>query len=636
MTVTKAMERLYFEGRANGLSMNKAARGAGFSESTAKRLETGSPDAGKYRLAARNSREMPDPMRRKDLCPEAKRALNDFGYFQQRYLGRIPVYWQVQAAKKIVELLNTTDKEYAVINAPPGSGKSTLFTHDVACWIICQRRDVRLLIGSATSKLAGTYVARLRRTLESVIPIVAEDGDRENGTAVDAVTTVSADFGRFKPTDHETWTKEAFLVEQYDGLSITEKEPTVTGVGRDQEFIGGRYDICIWDDLVTTNRLRSMEMIEKDRDWWDTYAERRLEPGGLLLLQGQRMGAEDLYHYCLDMEVVGGEDNQPEFDEDIEESHVANDRGTDTPRKYHHIIFKAHYGELCTGKHRRDAKPYPQSCLLYPARLPWRDISPIMHNRPEVFATVYQQEDVAASEVLVNPIWVSGNGKEFPGCWDKDRNRLEVPQGLIGGMGGFWSVMSCDPSPSRFWGIQWWLFHPESNQRFLLDLERRGMDADDFLDWNYNEGRFTGLLHEWWETSRSLGVTITHVIVEVNAAQRFLLQYDHVRRWMAMTGVEIVAHSTHRNKSDSEYGIQTLGPHWKYGRVRLPGKGEGRLCSLKLVEEVTKYPKGGTDDQVLAEWFTEWQFPILWQPEASSDSAGWRPSWLKASEVVPA
>ncbi len=64
MAVTKAQERLYWEGRANGLSMVKAARGAGFSESTAKRLESKAPDGGAYRLAARNAREMPDPMRR--------------------------------------------------------------------------------------------------------------------------------------------------------------------------------------------------------------------------------------------------------------------------------------------------------------------------------------------------------------------------------------------------------------------------------------------------------------------------------------------------------------------------------------------------------------------------------------------
>ena len=139
--------------------------------------------------------------------------------------------------------------------------------------------------------------------------MLADDEDKIKGIAVDAEATLSEDFGRFKPVDHESWTKDAFIVQQYDGSGITSKEPTWTAVGRDQEFIGGRYDFCIWDDLVTSNRLRTLEAIEKDRDWWDTYAERRLEPGGLLILQGQRMGANDLYRYCLDMEVVEIEDD---------------------------------------------------------------------------------------------------------------------------------------------------------------------------------------------------------------------------------------------------------------------------------------------------------------------------------------
>ena len=52
---------------------------------------------------------------------------------------------------------------------------------------------------------------------------------------------------------------------------------------------------------MSLKRLRTLELIESDQRWWDSYAERRLEPAGLLILQGQRMGAEDLYRYCIDM-----------------------------------------------------------------------------------------------------------------------------------------------------------------------------------------------------------------------------------------------------------------------------------------------------------------------------------------------
>src|ERR1035437_6675144 len=338
---------IYLEARAKGLNMTKAARLASISLSSAKTYERRHPDNSEYRRAARSAREQPDPRRLSKLPPEALHALKDFNYFQLRYLGRIGLPWQEDAAHRVAELLHSPDKEYVVINACPGAGKSSLFTYAIPLWLTCQDRAIRGLVGSATAKLGSQYVALIRRALETTLPILADDEDRLKGIATDAEATLSEDFGRFKPVDHESWTKDAFIVQQYDGASLTSKEPTWTAVGRDQEFIGGRYDFCIWDDLVTPNRLRSLEMMEKDRDWWDMYAERRLEPGGLLILQGQRMGANDLYRYCLDMEV--GQDEDDEEDDDVEgiELREGEDR---TPRKYHHIIFKAHYEELCQGK----------------------------------------------------------------------------------------------------------------------------------------------------------------------------------------------------------------------------------------------------------------------------------------------
>jgi hypothetical protein len=1163
-----------------------AARAAGFSESTGKRLEGKHPDGGSYRLAARNAREMPDPMKTADLSSEAQRALEDFGYFQRRYLGMIALPWQVEEGEKIVELLESPDKEYAVMNGPPGcltgdtkikvnragntktfrldelvfkfnggtsgqgmkkwdpsiptfaqgaavsgnkswglhvrkaeltgafcsgekevyelrtvngrtikatadhhfaidggamvplsdlspgdcvlvnagqggrnegakqwydsieglvrhpqrgawpyrqpthrlaveadmnglrldwfvallrdrdanldnlqfldplqavhhidqnthnndlsnlavklhidhwrdhgldggwvhvashiqgdlvesityvgteptfdlevmdaphnfvanefvvhnSGKTQINSYALPLWLTARDRGLRGLIGSVTGRMAVTYTQRIRRALETVLPLEADSEDITKGIAMDALATLSEDFGRFKPVDHESWTKDAFIVEQLGGVSITNKEPTWTAVGRDQEFIGGRYDFCMWDDLVSLKRMRTIEMIEEDRDWWDSYAERRLEPGGLLILQGQRLNSEDLSRYCLNME-VGLDDEDDEDDEEIGSlggSELRQEEGI--RRKYHHIKFKAHYEELCLGKptHKISAPAYPEGCLLAPRRLTWKELSSIQRNKPDTYAVVFQQEDVGASEVLVPKIWIDGNGAEFPGCWDKNRDRLEIPSGLSGET---WSVMSCDPSPSRFWGIQWWClaagskiatlrgeipiesvrsddkvltrggwrdvqhvtymgdkavlniqlsngrtlrctpdhkilttggwyradeltsasfvvaphsgssrtgsagsftslthdqvlsevgmsartmsfshldndvggaphvglvvldgevdgpytqavpaemadfnllrnftdqraicesvgktlpvatqrpsdhpvgtasscllstvpdstvtdciasveeeldvdsdplsqgvrsvvtgftdnglftdnwvsasagvhvvsitpglfmpvydigvegdlheftaegvivhncFHPDSDQRFLIDLERRAMDADDFLDWNNNDQAFTGLLQEWWQTSVTLGFPITHVIVEVNAAQRFLLQFEHVRRWMMKTNVEIIPHSTHANKSNAEYGVQTLRPHYRFGRVRLPGKGEGRLCSMKLIEEVTRYPKGSTDDELMAQWFTEWQYPLIYQPSAANDTQAWRPSWMVA------
>ena len=92
--------------------------------------------------------------------------------------------------------------------------------------------------------------------------------------------------------------------------------------------------------------------------------------------------------------------------------------------------------------------------------------------------------------------------------------------------------MTVDPSPTRFWAIEWWVYQPSTEFRWLMDLERTPMEAGEFFDFNPATRQFTGLLDEWVNTSRELGLPITHV-VEDNAAQRFLLQYDMVHQWMA-------------------------------------------------------------------------------------------------------
>jgi hypothetical protein len=296
------------------------------------------------------------------------------------------------------------------------------------------------------------------------------------------------------------------------------------------------------------------------------------------------------------------------------------------------VLYKAHYVERCEPAvtHKRLAEPYPSGCLLSPQRLPWRELSAKMRNRSDRFEVVYQQQDADPSSVLVPKNWIFG-GDGHPGCLDETRDRLEIPRDANGSpllQGDLVSVMTVDPSPTRFWAIEWWIYQPAAEFRWLMDLEKRPMEAGEFLDYNPATRQFTGILEEWVQTSRDLGLPITHCVVEDNAAQRFLLQYNTVHQWMALRGVEIVPHSTHRNKSDPEYGVETIAQHYQFGRVRLPYKrnSDGWVCSTKLIEEVTHYPHGRTDDCVMAHWFLEWNLPKIYAPEVA-EGKQWRPSW---------
>jgi hypothetical protein len=494
-----------------------------------------------------------------------------------------------------------------------------LFTHDIPAWLTVRNRQIRGMMGAATTALASRYTNRLRRTLARTLPEKCSDDWRIQGWAYDADATLADDFGRFQAIG-DTWTADQFVVQQYETQGqISEKEPTWSAYGQDAGFIGGRFDFVVWDDLVDPKKQKTIEAKEDLQNYWDDVSEPRLEPGGLLILNGQRLSSDDLYRYCLDKQV--GED-------------VDFDTGelVGMKPKYHHILYKAHYEEKCRGPetHVPTAPNYPDGCLLSKWRLPWREINALMTNRAERFEVVYQQQDSDPASVLVKPDWIFGrNGA--PGCVDTDRDRLELPTQANGApalTGDLVSVMTVDPSPTKYWAILWWIYQPSTEFRWLMDLERRPMQADEFLDFNYARGKHTGLLEEWVETSRDLGYPITHVVVEDNAAQRFLLQYDHVRRWMALRGVEIIPHSTHRNKSDAEYGVETIAQHYQFGRVRLPYKrdSQGWVCSTRLIDEVTHYPHGRTDDIVMAHWFLEWNLPRIYSPN-EAEGKMWRPSW---------
>ena len=175
------------------------------------------------------------------------------------------------------------------MNEPPGSGKSTLFTHDIPCWLIARDRSIRIQVGSRTERQARMYVGRIKRSLERDAPLRADTDSLEAGVAFDADACLQDDYGAFRPEGRsDMWRAEGLTVRQLDGASLDDKEPTVSAWGMDSGFLGGRFDLVVWDDLADRKNSSTPDGRAILQDWWDTEAETRLEPRGLLLLQGQR------------------------------------------------------------------------------------------------------------------------------------------------------------------------------------------------------------------------------------------------------------------------------------------------------------------------------------------------------------
>ena len=551
-------------------------------------------------------------------------ALKDFGLFRRRFMGRVATPWQIMAANKIVELLDSPHDEYLVLNCPPGSGKSTLLT-DICTWVLCRNRATRIMYGSAAQAPASDYTNRVMNDLTRPEPTRATTREVLHGLAVDGESTLQKAYGAFKPANGAKWTKEKFYVQQIDGTTVQEKEPNMVAFGRDSTFLGGRFDLVVWDDLVSEKTLRTTEAREALIGWWNNTAETRVEPGGLNVLVGQRLSADDLYRYCIDL--PSGADMEEDGD-------GALPMDGNYARKYTHLVFPAHDEDKCQGTvdnpdHKLDGRYWPEGCLLDPKRLSWRKLAMLRANPLNSFETVYQQQDSDPSTALVQQDWINGgkgkDGIQYVGCLDRDRGLNEVPPHLAQA----WSVITVDPSPSRYWTIQWWLCHEETQQMFLMNHIRKAMSAPEWLDYNIDSQSFSGVAEDLVRIAEDKGRPVTHMIVEENAAQRFMLQNDFIKRWQQSRNVLIVPHATNRNKADDTYGVQSMAPAWMHGRVRLPYKNsEAQLATLKLTTEVTKWPKGATDDAVMAMWFVHFQWPKI-APGAPTEIRFARPSWLR-------
>jgi hypothetical protein len=192
------------------------------------------------------------------------------------------------------------------------------------------------------------------------------------------------------------------------------------------------------------------------------------------------------------------------------------------------------------------------------------------------------------------------------------------------------SIATVDPSPTKFWAIAVVVYHQASEFRFVMDMEKRAMEAPDFFDFNPVTRAYSGVLVDWQERSVALGMPITHWIVERNAAQRFMLQQTALRQYASKMKVLVIPHETTMNKTDASFGVQSIAPHYEYGRVRLPGKPQnpGRIAAMKLVDEVLRWPDGSTDDCVMAYWFFEWNLPKLMALDVSKMPKLRRPTWM--------
>lgn len=570
-------------------------RGAGRSQSMAATAVGLSASWGASFERAERERRMGQHLNATDEMSPAE-LLHDPAAFGQAYLGHMPVPWTSEMDDRVSQLLATPNREFLIFNLPPGAGKSTWWLRFVVRQIALNRR-LRWLQGAKTQLNAAKATGRVRSWLEAQVPVYAPPELVAKGLACQPWRVLSEDFGRFKPeAKGALWRRDAWTVEYADDAAQAEKEATATAYGADSDVIGNRADLIGWDDLVVEDNTRSATALETLIEKWDGgMGESRLEPfgAGLLVLFGQRIGPRDLYRYNLDKTYVELVDGQ-----EVER------------RKYTHFVMPAHFEDVCVGVHdRATARSWPHGCLLDAARLPWTGPDGLDAKRrssPRAYEVQYQQREGTGDGALVESAFVYGGadseGVDRPGCLNRNRLLGQVPAGWTKPLH---SVVTVDPSGTNFWGIQWWVCSPEHNARALMRLHNRRMTADQLLD--FNGDKFIGILDDLWHESMQVGAPIERVVVEINAAQRYLTQFHHAKKWRETRKVAIVSHTTHRNKLDPNLGVSIMVEPFRQGWFDLPyGDVAARGATATLANQLTT--SSDRNDQLMACWFMELDF----------------------------
>lgn len=584
------------------------------------------PEYGRPGRPSRNSPHLSRAQGRVVLKPrneQAELSLKDFELFRRRYLGHVSLPWHIDVAHHILEARakarDSGERKFLLLNGPPGPGKSTAL-RDAGMWATVIDRSIRGANVSMAESLSAKTTGLMKREFERTAPAAAKERDLRWGTAVDAVATLAADFGPFQPEGRiDVWTRDAFTVLQADGVATAEKEPTWSSFGLDSAILGNRFDLMLCDDMIDKKWIRTDDARARAVAIFGDEVETRLDAGGLLVLAGQRLHPEDLYAWARDIEA-------DDFDVwgDVEEVNL------DQPsRKYFHLTYKAHDDERCNARedatvHHRNAAPWPEGCLLDPLRVPWSVLSKMRTQYPERYFTVYQQEDYFDDSTLLTEA-------QLEEAWDPARKLWDRPDGLVNPT----CLITVDPSGTNYWAIQAWVYERDGDdglggRRYLLDLRNeRGMEAGDLLDRSYESGEFFGVLEQFRRNYVDIGLHLSHVIIESNAAQRYLNQYNHVKRWNEVNSVETISHQTGVRKLSETDGVRTLcKAQWKNGRLRLPGGDTAsRQQVAPLYKQAMRWPIE-PNDQVMAHWFMEVNLPKLIPVDHRGNSHQWRPSWM--------
>lgn len=422
-TVLQADIRRWQRRIERGDSMGQIARDEGWNKGTISKHLKGKLDADWY-LKTPAEREIPPPKRYEELSEDAKRALEDFRYFRNKYFNRATPHFQQYVCDLITEL---KPEEPLIALWPPGHGKTTTISHDYPMWRMLRARAsgqrFACLLLSKSGNMARGFVRRLKQTME-------HNKD------------LQMDFGWFKPEHPDTWTRDQLAVDGFDP-EAQGKEPTFIAAGAGSHIYGWRVDLIICDDLVDSENAANVERQEDLERWFHEEVESRLERGGSLAVCGTRFSMHELYGRLMSL------------------------RDEEEQQMYRVVTFPAHDSNRCPGQNDEHVE-WPDGCLLWPEQKSYKWL---MRERTKMgsarFDFVYNQVESSDDANLLRSEWVEASK-------DTERSLWQIPRGTK-------LMATLDPSPTNWACAQIWAYDPDNDKRYLVAIHRARMTVSDMI-----------------------------------------------------------------------------------------------------------------------------------------------------------
>lgn len=447
------------------------------------------------------------------------------------------------------------DSQMNLFNVPPGFAKSTTITTNYVTWRICKDPNVRVVIVSATEKMAKKFLYAIKQRLT-------------HPTYSKLQTRFGPD-GGFRATA-ESWTAtEIYLGGKDDG----EKDPTVQAIGMGGQIYGTRADLIVVDDAVL---LKNAHQWEDQIDWLTQDVVTRLpegEPDAKLLVVGTRVASVDLYSQLRD--TFKDEDDKNVF------TYFAQ------PAVLEYADDPADWLSLWPYTVDREGNQIAK----------WT--GPQLKKRrekvkPSTWAMVYQQLDVTDDSVFKSEhIQSAVQGMRKPGVlvpgptwWQREKGMagLYVVAGLDPATAGHTAavVLGVDRATRKIWLLDAY------NRKGILPREMRRV----VQDWTVRYG-----VNEWR--------------IEENGFQRSFVQDDDLRAFLFSRGVILKPHWTGANKADPDFGVASMSTLFEADAdgkpgIYLPNNNGVFPAVAELTEQLIAWQpgvKGQKTDLVMALWF---------------------------------